>query len=152
MFRGIDLRFWPRKRPSMYPLISPNFFLNVHIVIIYTHTMSFVEFCIGVRAMNFLISFFGRFSKSFHKCWPIILKWLGISPKKILKVCMIIYTSIFHTKSFVEFCIDLVCMYRMIICTFRKKLGKIRVDIPSHFNIKGQHFWKIYQNIKLKNV
>ena len=47
---------------------------------------------------------------------------------------------------------DLVWMYlyRMIICTFRKNLGKIRVDIPSHFNIEGQHFWKIYQNLPKK--
>ena len=37
-------------------------------------------------------------------------------------------------------------MYGMIICTFRKKFGKIGGYVPSHFNILSQIFWKFLEN------
>ena len=64
----------------MHPPIFPNFFLKVHIVILYTHTKSFVEFCIGVGAMNFRIEFFGRFwsiFKTFQKSLTYNFKMTG---------------------------------------------------------------------------
>ena len=41
---------------------------------------------------------------------------------------------------------NLVWMYGMIICTFRKFFGKIGGYIPSHFNILSQIFWTFLEN------
>ena len=68
-------RFWPRKRPGMYPPIFSKIFLKVHIVILYIHTKPFVEFCIGLGAMSFLISFFEWFRSIFQK-FPKFPKFL----------------------------------------------------------------------------
>ena len=70
MFRGIELlpKILTSKTAKYIFSDFPKNFLKVHIVILYTHTKSFVKFCIGVGAMNFLIKFFGPFSKNFQKC------------------------------------------------------------------------------------